>query len=195
MYEEEGQAHHSVPRRPDYGFAAWQVTLGYMCANHSPDAMLKLQVQPAHDEYVHWAATVSWGKFSESVYDCRSIGEVFESLWRAVRSRHTIFLTRDDALRSPSGYDQEMWLDIQTLDVLHRLLWTTQMAFGDDWQLIIVYQPTEVPVTRVQVRLIADKNRVSIGSRGASLIEALRALFRNATPAFSAHVGEGDSTV
>lgn len=189
MTNEGEQVRHSVPRRPEYGFGAWQLTLGYICANHSPDVMLKLQVYPASDEYVHWSASVSWGQCFEAVKDCASLGKAFRQLWKVVQSNHAIFLSVEDAVRSPTGYDDQQWIDLHTQDVLHRLIWTTQLAFRTDWEIVIVYQPSETPLNRVQVRLIADQNRVSVGSRGASLIDGLRAMFRNAAPAFAASSG------
>jgi hypothetical protein len=177
-------------RRPENGFIAWQVTLGYINQHHSPDARLKLEAYPV-EQTVLWQGTVSWGTNSESVTDQPSLSEALRMLWLEVDRYHQIFgsATEDEQDSRPSGFADTEWLDLSTQDVLHRLLWMISTAFKADWRLVLVYQPAEVPAERVQMRL-ALPTGTSAGGRGGNLIEALRDGFRNAIPAFADYLGD-----
>lgn len=177
------QSKRPSPLRPPYGFIAWQMTLGYICNHRSPDAVLKLEAYPSAEEGVLWAASASWGRAEESVRDKTSIAAALGNLWQEVDRNHIVFGTPEDAVRRPSGYEDHEWLDANTADILQRLILTAQTGLKKDWLLVIIYQPTEAPVTRVQGRLLAQDNRAA--GQGGSLIEALRELFRNATPLFA----------
>ncbi|GAB4509956.1 MAG: hypothetical protein OHK0046_05860 [Anaerolineae bacterium] len=169
-------------RRPSDAFTAWQATLGYISTHHSPDAVLELQVYPSDTGEVQWGAAVSWGVHLERVRGADSIGRALDRLWAEVVRFHEIFLEPADAVRSPAGYTD--YLDVNTQDILHRLIWTANRAFVQDWSMVIVYQPTEMPEMRVQIRLLAMQRTLQIGGRGPSLIDAARKTFRNAAPAF-----------
>lgn len=177
-----------IPPRPAYGFAAWQMTLGYICTHHSPDATLYLQARSAaHTEKVLWSAGVEWGSNAEHITDAESLAQAFRSLWQEVERHNMIFTRPEDAVRRPVGYDDHEWLELNTQDILHRLLWTTQMVFCRDWSLFIVYQPVEVAPMRVSARLMALDNEVIVGGRGPSLLEALRELYRSAASVYIQH--------
>ncbi|MFW5748272.1 MAG: hypothetical protein ACOCYT_01525 [Chloroflexota bacterium] len=171
--------------RPKYGLTAWQLTLGYISTHHSPDAALTLRAHPSAEGHVRWSGVVSWGAVDEIVDDTDSLADVLARLWEQVEQRVSVFENSDDAYRQPAGYAPTEWLDIPTQDVIHRLLWTTQTAFGSDWLLVIVYNPVEHPGMRVQVRLITRESGHRVGGRGPNLLDAARALFRHAAPAFA----------
>jgi len=171
--------------RPPNGFAAWQTTLKYMSERLSPDTALRLKAYPVAGA-VKWDCSVSWAEFRETASDCASAGEALEKLWVNVSDIHDIFESENDRQRQPVSYDEQNWFDESTHDTLHRLLWTTHMAF-ENWTLVIVYQPIEAPMLRVVARLVCGENVV--GGRGASLLETLRKLFRNAAPLYAAQVG------
>jgi hypothetical protein len=172
-----------VPNRPPNGLIAWQFTLGYISNYHSPDAMLKLQAYPVGNDVSRWSGTVSWAQVGETIRDAETLADLLRLLWLEVDRNHLIFDSQEDANRRPLGYKDNEWLDLTTQNILHRLLWTVQSAFDDDWRVVIVYQPAEIPAQRVQTRLISTKHQV--GGRGASMAEALRDCFRNAVPAFA----------
>jgi hypothetical protein len=174
----------SGSRRPPTGFAAWQATLGYISALYSPDAVLEISVKSLESRHVQWTAKVSWGQYEESVSDSDSLAYALRQLWVKVDQNHAIFTSSEDAARSPIDYDDHEWLDVLTQDILHRLIWTTRMVFLNDWTLIIVYQPTENPSMRIQMRLLAKDNSVHVGARGPGLLDTSRELYRNAAPVF-----------
>lgn len=175
--------------RPEYGFSAWQIVLGYINTQYSADAHLKLEVRP-HEAKVQWGGMVSWGTASESVDKQSSIADVLRLLWGRVEQYHHKFDLTEVEHCFPIGYDYSQWLDLPTQDVLHRLLWTIATAFdGKDWRLVLVYHPAEKPNYRVKTRLLLPQGTY-IGGRGANCVEALRDCFRNAIPAFSEHLGD-----
>lgn len=163
---------------------AWQATIGYINMHHSPNAMLKLQVYPTQGG-LRWNATVSWAQHQEQVIGQPTLPDTLRELWRVVDQNHQIFLTEEDAIRRPANYDDMDWLDVPTQDILHRLIWTTQSAFPDDWTLILVYQPVDNPDLRVQGRLLARDNGVQVGGRGGSLQATCHELYRNAVRVYS----------
>ncbi len=178
---DDTEAKRPLPRRPQTGLQAWQVTLGYISATHSPDALLKLQAY-SREARVHWSASVSWGQKEESVTDQPSIAAALRELWLEVSRHHAIFESAEDAVRAPVYYNDVEWLDDATLESLQRLIWVTQMTFPGDWLLIIVYQPVETPSARIQARLLAKGSSITVGGRGPSMLDACSTLFRNATP-------------
>lgn len=179
------------PIRPPNGLTAWQMTLGYINAHHSPDARLKLEAYPLEDR-IAWAAVVSWGQSGEVARDRPSLPDALRDLWLQVARYHRIFDSEAAAARRPAGYSDTEWLDIPTQDALHRLLWVTFTAFAwADWRLVIVYQPAKTPAQRVQARLILPTDRrARIGGRGADVVSALRDCFGNAIPIFSEYVAD-----
>lgn len=181
---------HNRPslRRPEDGFAAWQATLGYISQHHSPDALLKLKVYPIGERTVRWMASVSWGQTQETVEAAESLPAALTQLWQQVERFHTVFHDPEEAIRKPEGYAPYEWLDVNTQDILHRLIWTTQTVFNEAWHIVILYQPTEISHTRVQIRLLALNSTVSAGGRGPSLLEAARDVFRKAVPVFVSNV-------
>ncbi|MGQ9888695.1 MAG: hypothetical protein ACUVSX_09430 [Aggregatilineales bacterium] len=165
-------------RRPDYGFQAWQATIGYISQVYSPDAMLTLNLYPAAGA-VRWRAAASWGQVLEEVDDRPSLPAALRDLWREVDRNHTIFKSLEAAARRPVKYDESRWLDPDTQAALDRLVALAARSCGADWRLTFVYQPIENPSLRVQARLAA-RSGVHVGGRGGSLREACHELFRNA---------------
>ncbi len=175
--------------RPEYGFSAWQLVLGYINANYSPDAHLKLEASP-QDGRVQWGGMVSWGTAHEDVDGQNSLADVLRLLWgRMEHYRHQFDLSEIEH-SFPVGYGQAEWLDLPTQDILHRLLWLIGTSFAEqDWRLVMVYHPAEKPQYRVKTRLLLPQGAF-IGGGGANCVEALRDCFRNAIPAFSEQLGD-----
>lgn len=183
------------PRRPDNGFQAWQATLGYICQHHSPDAVLKLRLEPTEDGNAAWSASLTWGSKEEAVASRVTLADALGDLWQEVERHHDIFLSEADALRCPKGYSDLEWLDVNTQDVLHRFIWTTKSVFENDWLILIVYHPTEAPTMRVQVRLLAKSKSRWVGGRGPSLLEATRDAFRKAVPVFVSQKNNAQTSI
>lgn len=154
---------------------------------HSPDALLQIEVYPK-GEGIGWTGSLSWGINHEQFRDAPTLPNVLSELWEKVDRNHHIFLLPVDALRRPHGYKDHEWIDEATADVLHRLIHTTQMVFGTDWRILMVYQATENPELRVQMRLFGANMSRHAGGRGSSLLDAARELFRHAAPVFKAHL-------
>jgi hypothetical protein len=176
-----------LPKRPPTGLLAWEATVGYMSAHHSPDTLLKLQAYP-RDKAVLWSAHVSWAQHQERVQDRTSLAEALRDLWVEVEHHHTIFQSDVDAIRSPRGYGDGDWVDAETLEILDRLTSTAQNVFPGDWTLIVVYHPVESASTRVQARLLVQNNSNYAGGRGPSVHDACHAVYRGAARLF---VGRG----
>jgi hypothetical protein len=177
--------------RPEYGLSAWQIVLGYINANYSPDAHLKLEACPDATR-VQWEGTVSWGQSSESVTQQPSIADVLSRLWARVEHyQHKLDFSKIQH-SLPRDYEQGEWLDLSTQDILHRVLWLIATAFdGQDWRLVMVYHPAEKPNYRVKTRLLLPQGSF-VGGRGANFVEALRDCFRNAIPVFSEYINDDD---
>lgn len=173
-----------TPKRPDTGFQAWQATIGYISEELSPDALLTLNAFPLENGEVGWKATVSWAAFTEESPDVTTLPDALRGLWREVDRHHTIFKSLEAALRKPVNYKDEQWLDAETQMSLDRLIQVILKAFGADWRLVIVYQPVANPNARVQARLIARRDTVNSGGRGATMREACQLLYRNAATEF-----------
>ncbi len=174
----------SMPNRPKTGLAAWEATVGYIAAEYSPDALLTMRAYP-DDEENKWAALLEWGVNREGVDDMDTLPAALRDLWRVVNEGHVIFKTSADAIRKPAGYGEFDWVDADTQDALDRLLWVVRVVFKADWSIIILYQPTDNPSVRVQIRMIARDDSVHISGRGATVKDAATQLYRNATPYFS----------
>lgn len=174
----------NTPRRPDTGWEAWQLTLGYISQRHSPDALLKVQISPDVQGGMCWSSTLSWGQHQETISCKPSFGVCLRELWQQIDHFHTIFENDVDAIRRPAEYDDMDWLDMDTQEVLHRLIWMTTMSFKDEWSMVMVYEPKEDVTTRVRVRMLALNNLVQVGGAGSTLKNATRNLFRNAAIAF-----------
>lgn len=184
MVSDATHRHKPIPSRPKTGWQAWESTTGYIASHYNPDATLKIEIYPIN-EVVGWAATFSWGQHQESVRDHMSFGEALSALWLQIESYHPSLMEAPEArTRRPISYGDEDWLDQMTLDVFSRLVGVTEMAFGGQWQLVIVYRPAENPADRVQTRLIAQNGNATIGARGATLRDACRALFTSAAVRF-----------
>jgi hypothetical protein len=183
-------ADDTLPTRPDpanrprTGLAAWEATIGYMASVHSPDVLLTVKAQPGKTDSV-WSAGLEWADYAERVDQQPSFHVALRELWLAIEQAHVIFKTEQDALRKPTGYNEFDWVDADTKDALDNLAWVTQVVFQTDWTMIIIYHPTDNPTNRAQVRLVARDGDLHIGGRGASIEEAARKLYRNATPYFS----------
>ena len=171
-------------RRPPTGWEAWQLTIAYISNYHSPDAILKLQVTPQSDGSLCWSSSLTWGQHDEKVNCQNSLAQALSQLWQQVDRFHYIFENPEDAVRSPIDYDDLDWLDMDTQEVLHRLIWMTKMSFKHDWSLILVYEPTEDVATRVKMRILALENVVQVGGTGNSLKSATHSVFRNAGTAY-----------
>lgn len=171
-------------KRPENGFLAWQATIGYIGETYSPDALLTITAYPAPDGNILWGALASWAQFSEVVADQPSFASALRGLWRVVDQHHTLFKSMEAANRRPVSYADDQWLDAETSDMLDRLLHVAMKAFGDDWRLVLVYQPIANPTARVQARFIARGETVNAGGRGGSLREACQGLYRNAASYF-----------
>jgi hypothetical protein len=169
-----------TPRRPQYGFQAWQATIGYISQVYSPDALLTLNVYPAAPDDLRWKAAASWGQMLEEVDDRPSLPAALRDLWREIDRHHTIFKSLEAAARRPIKYDDNCWLDADTQTMLDRILTQASRSFGLDWRLTLVYQPIENPSLRVQARLAARSSSVHVGGRGAALRDACHDLYRNA---------------
>ncbi len=172
-----------APRRPETGFLAWQATIGYISTEHSPDALLTLMAYPLENGEVGWKAAASWATFTEES-PVGSLAEALRNLWREVDRHHTIFKSIEAGLKRPVSYKDNQWFDIETQKSIDGLIQVIQKAFGADWRLVLVYQPVANPNSRVQARLIARRDTVNSGGRGATLREACQLLYRNAATEF-----------
>lgn len=150
-------ANRPIPRRPRWGWSAWEAVVGYIAIHHSPDATLRLQIQPV-DEVVAFSASLTWGskrEDSDTYYD-----GIFalKNLWERVEP-HRIFLKAEDAFRSPVGYADNQWFDETTQEAYLRLVRVTSSLFLNDWSLVVFYRPAEVPDHRIQIRLLTQANQ------------------------------------
>ncbi len=184
MPADSTEAARPTPNRPANGLIAWQMTIGYICSEYSPDALLTVMVAPSQD-VIQWQASASWGHITEEVSQQPSFPSALASLWREVDRHHTIFKSMEASAKRPVNYAENQWIDEDTDRSLNRLIQTATGAFGDDWRIVLHYQPVETPAARVQARLIARGDTINTGGRGSVLIDACRALFRNAAHEFN----------
>ena len=173
-------AKRPFPNRPKNGLMAWEATMGYISSNHSPDAMLKIQIYPADQGEVLWAASASWGPIEEYVQDLPLAAHALRELWLQIAANHVIFKAAEAAVKSPINYNDDEWLDERTASTVDRMIKVAQTVYHGDWLIMIIYQPVENPDTRVQARLIANDNSVQIGGRGPSIREACHSLYQSA---------------
>lgn len=181
MSDQATQHVRPLPRRPDWGWFAWEATVGYIHDEYSTDVTLRVEMYPVQG-VVLWAAALLFGENSEQVTDCFGLSIALEDLWRQVSSRHQIFRTLEAAARRPEHYADDRWIDTATLDALTRLVGVTATIFKEDWKLMVFYRPVPVANARLQARLIAHDHTVLRSGRGATLRDACRNLFHNATP-------------
>lgn len=174
----------NMSSRPKTGLAAWETTVAYIASEHSPDALLTMRAYPDGEDN-RWGAVLQWGPHHEEIAQMETLPDALRDLWRVVNEGHVIFSQPEDAIRKPAGYGEFDWVDADTKDAIERLLWVVRVVFKEDWTMVILYQPTDNPSVRVQVRLIARNDSVHISGRGASVKEAATQLYRNATPYFS----------
>lgn len=175
-----------MPRRPKYGWQAWEATVGYVALRHSPDAVLKIEIYPMSG-IAGWAASFTWGQYAEHVQDCIAFGDALSQLWNQVEHNYPgMFDAAEIVDKRPVSYDDDNWLDEPTFEIFSRLVGVTEVAFRGDWRLMIIYQPVEIPDNRVQTRLLATGNTVTFGGRGPTLRDACRSLFRTAAAHYRA---------
>ena len=184
MFDEDTMMQLPTVPRPENGFAAWQATLGYINRQFCPDARLVLSIYPVSHQ-IRYAARVMWGQVVEEVNHKSSVPDAMASLWSLVDQHHAIFASSYEAIRSPAGYDLMEWFDLNTQDVLHRLIWTAHTVFGSDWKMVLFYRTFGNPPQRVQMRLQARESQVRVGGRGPTVIDAARNLFHNAAESFA----------
>jgi hypothetical protein len=186
MTDPRTQHKRPIPARPQWGWFAWEATVGYIHQEYSPDALLTIQMYPS-DGVVLWGAVLSWADIQEGIRDRFGFAPVLADLWWEVSRHHRLFKTLEAASRSPQGYGDDEWVDVQTLDVLTRMVGATATIFEGDWSLMVTYRALEKPTDRVQARLLAQNNTVVRGGRGATLRDACRNLYHNALPDFKQH--------
>lgn len=182
-------AKRPLPLRPQTGLLAWQATIGYISAQYSLDAMLTLRVSPAGNA-VTWGAIATWGQSKEAVADKHALPNALRDLWREVDRNHVIFESTDAVVRRPSNYADNEWLDEDTRLLQERLIQVIISACGEDWLLVLMYQPVESPETRWQARLVGDGESVRAAGHGATMRDACRDLYRNAAHHFVARSGK-----
>lgn len=173
-----------LPSRPPLGWLAWEATLGYISAHHSPDATLKLEVLSGQP--ILWNASVVWGTHKEVVTGYETVSAVLADLWLTVEAHHVIFNFPEAAIKRPTNYKANEWLDERSEQALSRLIQTTNAVFAD-WALLFIYRPIEVATLRTQSRLIASQQTVTIAGSGPTLFDACVSLYQHATPAFAQH--------
>ena len=179
-------------RHPVDGWTAWQMTLGYISQHHSPDVTLSIQAQPVAADRLAWSAELMWGRHIESVVEEESPGAALACLWQTVACYHDVFLTPDDAWRAPVDYGESEWVDPSITEGVRRVLAMMGKISGQNWRLILVYQPAEMPAQRVQARLIAGDGVRCAGGFGPTLLQAIRELFRSFVPVFGARMDARD---
>ncbi|MDQ7027428.1 MAG: hypothetical protein Q9P01_14680 [Anaerolineae bacterium] len=180
-----------APKRPRWGWLAWEATVGYISQYHSPDATLKIEVYPGK-HIVNWAASLTWGGNTEEVRDCLSLAEVLSSLWSEVEKHQDLFHSFDAAVRRPTNYADDDWLDEHTYEGLSRLIHVTDTVFQGDWLIVIVYRPVDEPDQRLKTRLIAEHIEVNRGGNGATLRNACRDLYHKAAPIYQKYRHKDD---
>jgi hypothetical protein len=189
MDDQKTQEKRPIPPRPRWGWFAWEATVGYIHDEYSPDAMLTLTMLPSAG-VVMWGASLQWGEHHETVRDRVGFAIALGDLWRQVAAHHQIFKTLEAATRRPEGYDDDNWVDLSTLDVLTRLVGVTSTVFKEDWMLFVTYRPISVSNYRLQARLVARGVEVVRAGRGATLRDACRNLYHNATPDYKRYYGQ-----
>lgn len=173
----------ALSRRPRWGWLAWEMTVGYISRQHSPDAALKLEIYPLQ-HHVSWAATLSWQDQQETVRDQISLADTLSNLWMRVDQFSGLTFGSDALARIPAKYGEEEWLDQASYTALSMLVNTTDTFFSGDWSIVIVYRPIEVSEKRLTARLIAQEISVNRGASAATLRDVCRTLYLNTLPDF-----------
>ncbi len=181
MSDQKTRDARPIPQRPQWGWFAWEATVGYIHDEYSPDATLMLVMSPAN-AVVMWNAVLAFGEVRETIREQLGFAMVLSELWKQVTQRHQLFKTYEAATRRPEHYEDDQWVDTQTLDALTRLVGVTSTVFQEDWKLLIWYRPTPTAKDRLQSRLIAKNGQVLRAGRGATLRDVCRNLYHNATP-------------
>lgn len=171
-----------IPRRPSYGWSAWEATAGYMSVHHNPDVTLSVTVRVASETMqANWSSQIKWGGRSVSCDQKMSLAKALGHLWLEVKNNYRIYKEGDEsAIRQPINYKDSEWLDSRTDQLIHRIIHVNRSVFGTDWHMVIIYQPIDNPKMRVQARMIARNQEIQIGGQGATLLDACRRLYTNA---------------
>lgn len=181
------QPKRPLPKRPQWGWVAWEATVGYIYEEYSPDVMLSLSAYPKHGITL-WDSRLTWGQNAGWVEGRIGLEIALQDLWLTISQHHRIFKTVEAQERRPEGYDDTNWFDSLTLETISRLVGVTATVFEGDWSLIVTYRPIETPLQRVQARLVAHQNQVVRGGMGATLRDACRSLFHNTTPDYKQYM-------
>ncbi|MCA9886032.1 MAG: hypothetical protein KC708_23820 [Anaerolineae bacterium] len=174
--------------RPRFGWDAWLGVVGYIAEQHSPDALLRVSLSADAARSLKWNASVRWGPYRETVKNQPALGSALSELWHEVEDNHRIFWSHQDSVRRPIPYRADSWLDDRSAAALQSLINIGHRLFADDWQIVIVYQPSELSYARVQTRILAADYAVYRGGRGATLRESCQTLYHNAIDLFTAHI-------
>ncbi len=174
----------SLSRRPRWGWLAWEMTVGYISKQHSPDAALKLEIYPM-THVVGWSAALLWQDHQEIVRDEISFADALSGLWSRVDQYSGLTFGEESLGRTPVRYSDEEWLDQASYTALSVLVNTTDTFFTGNWSIVIVYRPIDVPAKRLTARLIAQHIAVNRGASGATLREVCRTLYLNALPDYT----------
>jgi hypothetical protein len=183
-------ASRPLPHRPQNGLLAWEATIGYISSQYSLDAMLTIHAYPGGSNTVSWGAMATWGQNGEQVRDLPTLAAALRDLWKQVDQHHVIFEHREATIKRPANYNDNEWLDNDTKAILERVLQVTGTVYGNDWLLVLVYQPVESANVRFQARLIDQGNGIKTGGHGPSLRDACRDLYRNAAHHFMTRSGK-----
>lgn len=178
-----------APNRFRSGWAAWEATAGYIAIQYSPDVTVSFIAEPvgASDD-INWTGRLEWAGKAEKV-QTDTLPAAMNDLWATIDFHHLIFKTRSAALKKPAGFQPDEWLDERTTQAIDRLLTVVQRVFADDWALAIFYHPTEDAGRRYEVRLLAGHEQpIWRGARGATMRDALHALYRASFDAIAAHI-------
>ncbi|GIK28102.1 MAG: hypothetical protein IT298_04170 [Chloroflexi bacterium] len=165
------------------GWLSWQAVVGDLVSRGHPDAHIRVEASGA-DGAVIWAAEVEWGPNQERVTEQPALGAALAMLWQEVSGHHWIY-DGDMSKRGPALYGPSEWLDRDTLEALERMLTVAADVFGKDWAVLFTYHPVQQPDQRVNSRLIARSGDVAVAGRGATLLDAVRGLFRATAPFFA----------
>ena len=183
-------ASRPLPHRPQTGLLAWEATIGYISAQYSLDAMLTIHAYPVANNTVCWGAAATWGQNGENVRDLPTLAATLRELWKQVDQHHVIFEHREALIKRPTNYSDNEWLDSDTKIILERVLQVMATLYGQDWLLVLVYQPVESVDVRFQARLIAQEENMKTSGHGPSMRDACRDLYRNAAHHFMARSGK-----
>jgi hypothetical protein len=182
--DDDTLVHRPAPKRPQYGWQAWQATVGYIHNEYTPDAILTLTAYPVADGVIGWSAALYWENKAESVHDEDTLAGALRSLWLKVEAHHKLFKTLDAAVRRPVNYDDVEWLDEATQTALDRMFQVVEAASDSGWRLAITYQAVDNPDVRVCVSLYAQDGTPQVDASGPSLRDACQNMYRNAASYF-----------